>query len=724
MVNLAAGVTSFTTPAHIYLDNPAGGSATIRVTVADKDNAVSAASTRTVAITNVAPTASIAGPATGTFGQALAFTLAATDPSPADAAAGFQLVVDWGDGTSETFSGVASKLVAHSFAAAGNFTIKLSATDKDGGVSVVATRPVAIARAIPTLTLAAPASTYDGTPYHSATGQVVGLGGQSLRAATLTYYLGSDAALGSPLAVAPTNAASYLAVASYAGSASYAAAKSAPLAFTVAKRATTITVTTATVPSVANQASILTATVATGLAGLFVPLGETVQFRNNGTNIGSPVSLNADGTATLSITFTAASRSITAVYGGDANFLTSTSPAVAQVTYGPGAYAVGSTLLLVGASTSDYAQISATGAKPDGTTGLVIGATLNNTWISKTFAQAFAAITILGDNGNDNFQLADTLTLALTVTEGDGNNYIKSAKGNDSYIFGSGSNQIFGGIGTKSVVALDLAGKSSYYSFGNGDHTFSLGHGNDQVVVGDGNNVIQMGNGADQVITGNGDNTIRLGNGKSYIRTGTGTDDIASGDGNMNVQLGDGVKSISLGNGSNYVRSGNGPVTLTAGDGNNTVQLGNGANTATLGDGNNDLSAGDGDNTITVGGGNNNVRLGDGDNVVVEGNGTDYVRAGNGANLVVGGKGKHTIQLGNGNNILIDGSATITTPGDSFRKILADWKGNSSTSVNTRIKVTANNSYPNALIAGSGRNWFFYNYNKDTTTKKATDRLN
>ncbi len=724
VVNLAAGVTNFTTPGHAYLDNPAGGSATIRVTVADKDGSVSPASTRAVAIANVAPTATIAGPAAGTFGPALAFTLAATDPSPADTAAGFKLVVDWGDGTNDTFTGATSKLAAHSFLAAGNFTIKLSATDKDGGVSLVATRTVAIAQAIPTFTLAAPASTFDGTPYHSATGQVVGLGGQSLGAAALTYYLGSDSTLGSPLAAAPTNAGSYLVVASYTGGGNYAAARSAPVAFAVAQRATTIAVTVATTPAIANQATTLTATVATGLTGLFVPAGEAVQFRNNGVNIGAPVSLNADGTATLSITLTAGTRSITAAYTGDPNFLASTSSAASLVIYGPGAYAVGSTLLLVGASTSDYAQISPAGSKADGTTGLAIGATLNNTWISKTFAQAFTAISIVGDNGNDNFQLADNLTQALTVTEGNGNNYIKAARGNDSFTFGAGSNQVFGGTGTKSVVARDSAGTASYYSFGDGDHTFSLGHGNDQVVVGDGNNVIRMGNGADQVITGNGNNTIRLGDGNSYVRTGNGADTISLGDGNANVQVGDGAKSISLGNGFNYVRGGNGPVILAAGDGNNTVQLGNGANTVTLGDGNNDLSAGNGDNTITVGDGNNNIRLGDGDNVVVEGNGTDYVRAGNGANLVVGGKGQHTIQLGNGNNILIDGSATLTTPGDSFRQILTDWKTSSSTSVNTRIKVTTNKSYPNALLAGSGRNWFFYNYIKDTTTKKASDRLN
>src|SRR5262249_54565763 len=45
------------------------------------------------------PTAGIAGPSTGVRGQPLSYTLTATDASPANQAAGFTYVINWGDNT-------------------------------------------------------------------------------------------------------------------------------------------------------------------------------------------------------------------------------------------------------------------------------------------------------------------------------------------------------------------------------------------------------------------------------------------------------------------------------------------------------------------------------------------------------------------------------------------------------------------------------------------------
>ena len=120
---------------------------------------------------------------------------------------------------------------------------------------------------------------------------------------------------------------------------------------------------------------------------------------------------------------------------------------------------------------------------------------------------------------------------------------------------------------------------------------------------------------------------------------------------------------------------------------------------------------------------NDNIQLGNGSDVAVEGNGNDYISAGNGADLVVAGLGQHTIQLGSGNDILIDGSATVVNTGDSLRQIVSDWNASPSASVNTRLKVVYNMTHPNALKAGSGRDWFFYNA-PTTSNKKSTDRLN
>jgi hypothetical protein len=67
-------------------------------------------------------------------------TFSATDPGTADTTAGFTYNIDWGDGTTvQTVTGGTSTDVAHTYAAAGPFTITATATDKDGGTSTPAT---------------------------------------------------------------------------------------------------------------------------------------------------------------------------------------------------------------------------------------------------------------------------------------------------------------------------------------------------------------------------------------------------------------------------------------------------------------------------------------------------------------------------------------------------------------------------------------------------------
>ena len=298
-------------------------------------------------------------------------------------------------------------------------------------------------------------------------------------------------------------------------------------------------------------------------------------------------------------------------------------------------------------NSSDYALISPYGSKPDGSTGLAVVATLNNAYTAKAFSQTFTAIDVFGYGGNDNFQLSSTLTLPTTVVEGNGNNYLLLAGGNDSVTLGSGSNQVFGGNGNKTITASDAAGTSGYISLGNGNENIQLGQGNDQVVLGSGNNTVTAGNGNDTVTaTGTGNNTISLGNGNDSISTGNGTDVISLGSGNENIQVGNGQKTIMAGGGNDYVHAGSGNVSVTLLGGTDNVQLGGGNDNVSLGDGNDYVAAGDGNDNVTVGNGTDNVQLGNGSDVIVEGNGNDYVSAGNGPDLVVGGLGQHTIQLG------------------------------------------------------------------------------
>src|SRR5262249_22692004 len=67
------------------------------------------------------------------------------DPSAADMAAPFAYAINWGDGNTEAVTGPASGVqLDHIFTATGNFTVAVTATDKDGGISAPATQEVAI----------------------------------------------------------------------------------------------------------------------------------------------------------------------------------------------------------------------------------------------------------------------------------------------------------------------------------------------------------------------------------------------------------------------------------------------------------------------------------------------------------------------------------------------------------------------------------------------------
>lgn len=98
-------------------------------------------------LNNAVPTAAIAGPGSGNTGQSLTFTFSAVDPAAADNAASFTYNIDWdGNGSvDQTVGGPGAGVnVNHSYASAASYTIRATATDKDGGVSPEATKSVTI----------------------------------------------------------------------------------------------------------------------------------------------------------------------------------------------------------------------------------------------------------------------------------------------------------------------------------------------------------------------------------------------------------------------------------------------------------------------------------------------------------------------------------------------------------------------------------------------------
>jgi uncharacterized repeat protein (TIGR01451 family) len=118
-----------------------------------------------------------------------------------------------------------------------------------------------------------------------------------------------------------TGAGSCTITASQTGNATYNAAPDVLRTFNIAKAATSTTVTSSVNPSNSGQSVTFTATVSS-TAG--TPTG-TVQFKDNGVNLGAPQALNGSGVAQLTTSsLTVGSHPITADYSGDGNFNAST----------------------------------------------------------------------------------------------------------------------------------------------------------------------------------------------------------------------------------------------------------------------------------------------------------------------------------------------------------------------------------------------------------------
>ncbi len=173
------------------LDDGPAGALPVEVEVTEGPTVDTDATSLT--IDNAVPTAAVTGtPPVVVAGVAATFDLTATDPSPVDAAATFSYSIDWGDGSPvEVVPGPAATSVTHAYAAAGPFTLSVTATDKDGGVSAPATADVTVEAAPPVVVADA------GGPYDIDEGDDLALdaGGTSAGpTATFAWDLDGDGA--------------------------------------------------------------------------------------------------------------------------------------------------------------------------------------------------------------------------------------------------------------------------------------------------------------------------------------------------------------------------------------------------------------------------------------------------------------------------------------------------------------------------------------------------
>ncbi|MFI5379612.1 MAG: peptidylprolyl isomerase [Tepidisphaerales bacterium] len=140
-VTISAATKTFTL-SHQYVDNLAVP-AHVLVTITDNLGKFGTV-TFDVAVNSVAPTATLGGDTYGVRLQPRTVTLSATDPSPADTAAGFHYTIDWGDGSTVENAPAGATSASHAFARTGTYTIGVRPIDKDGAIGATVTQQMVI----------------------------------------------------------------------------------------------------------------------------------------------------------------------------------------------------------------------------------------------------------------------------------------------------------------------------------------------------------------------------------------------------------------------------------------------------------------------------------------------------------------------------------------------------------------------------------------------------
>ena len=231
--------------------------------------------------------------------------------------ASFSANINWGDGTTPdagtiTADGGGFKVTgSHTYAAAGVYNVSVQIADVNGNFARAAST-VTVAKADQTITF----GSLSNKTFSDADFNVSATASSNL---TVSFTASGNCTV-TGASVHITGAGSCTITAKQAGNDSYNAAPDVPQTFQIAKAATNTALSTSATPSSPGQSVTFTATV-TSTAG--TPAG-SVQFKADGNNLGSPVALNASGQATFTTnTLTPGAHSVTADYGGDSNFLTS-----------------------------------------------------------------------------------------------------------------------------------------------------------------------------------------------------------------------------------------------------------------------------------------------------------------------------------------------------------------------------------------------------------------
>lgn len=393
-------------PSHAYADN---GSYAVTLVVTDDDGGVSSTATTTIVVNNVAPAANPNGPYAGTEGVAVPFTAGVTDPGTADT---HTVLWAFGDGATST-----QLTPTHTYADNGTYTVTLTATDDDGGVSPTVATTAVIGNAAPIASVGGPYTGNEGSPVSFA-GSVTDTGTADTHTWLWTFGDGNSDTLQNPTH-------------SYADDGSYTVtlvvtdddgAASAPVTTTSTIANVAPTVATLSGPTAGNEGSGLTYSAAGTDPGSVDQAGLSWGWTwgDGGSSTGNPETHAYDDEGTYTVTVTTTdpqgatdSDSLTVVIANVAPTFASSAPGFASEnvlwTYTPTVIEPGLDTLTFSLSPSAPAAMTI-----DSTTG-----ELN--WTPGFNDMGVAAVTLTvddGDGGTDSQTF--TITVGFEDLDGDG----------------------------------------------------------------------------------------------------------------------------------------------------------------------------------------------------------------------------------------------------------------------------------------------------------------